>query len=110
MCLPGRSRCGSRCSLPRCVPAAAPQTARRTRPPSRAASQLSDKTASKLEKDERKPCEEAIFTVDLPAGTEVARARVYVTSASVDVLDGGTLFLEEADDGWEISAAGCKPT
>jgi hypothetical protein len=75
-----------------------------------ACAQLSDKTASKLEKDERKPCEEAIFTVDLPAGTEVARARVYVTSASVDVLDGGTLFLEEADDGWEISAAGCKPT
>jgi hypothetical protein len=33
-----------------------------------------------------------------------------VTSASVSLVDGGTLFLDEASDGWEISAAGCRPS
>jgi hypothetical protein len=74
-----------------------------------ACDQLSDETANKLESDEQKPCEEAILDVNLPRATGVSRARVYVTSASVKV-DGGTLFLDEAPHGWEISAAGCKPT
>jgi hypothetical protein len=75
-----------------------------------ACSQLSENTAKALEADEQKPCEEAILDLDLPTGTEVAGARVYVTSASVEVLVGARLFLEEAADGWQISAAGCKPT
>ena len=73
-----------------------------------ACAQLSDQTARKLEQDEGKPCEEAIFDVELPTATEVPRARVYVTSATVGVA-GGALFLDEAPDGWEVSAAGCKP-
>jgi hypothetical protein len=75
----------------------------------KACAQLSEETTSKLEQDEGAPCEEAIFDVDLPTATGVPRARVYVTSASVEV-DGGTLFLDEAPGGWEISAAGCKPS
>jgi hypothetical protein len=33
-----------------------------------------------------------------------------VTSASVALARGGAIFLDEAADGWEISAAGCRPT
>jgi hypothetical protein len=40
----------------------------------------------------------------------VETARVYVTSASVALASGGTMFLDEAADGWEVSAAGCRPT
>ena len=40
----------------------------------------------------------------------MAETSVYVTSAAVSLLDGGTLFLDEAPDGWEISAAGCRPS
>jgi hypothetical protein len=33
-----------------------------------------------------------------------------VTSASVSLVGGATLFLDEASGGWEISAAGCRPS
>ena len=75
----------------------------------KACAQLSDQTASSLEQDEGRPCEDAILDVDLPTATAVPRARVYVTSAAVE-LDGGALFLDESPGGWQISAAGCKPT
>jgi hypothetical protein len=75
----------------------------------KACAQLSDQTASKLEQDEGRPCEEAIFDLDLPTATDVPRARVYVTSAAAEV-EGGALFLDEAPGGWEVSAAGCKPS
>ena len=75
----------------------------------KACAQLSDQTATSLEQDEGRPCEEAILEVDLPTATTVPRARVYVTSAAVE-LDGGALFLDEAPGGWQISAAGCQPT
>ena len=74
-----------------------------------ACSRLSDETASKLERDEQKPCAEAILGLDLPTDTEVARAHVYVTSAWVGA-GSSVLFLDEAPAGWEISAAGCTPT
>jgi hypothetical protein len=75
----------------------------------KACAQLSEQTASSLEQDEGKPCEDAILDVDLPTATAVPRARVYVTSATVQV-DGGALFLDESPGDWQISAAGCKPT
>ena len=40
----------------------------------------------------------------------MAKASVYVTSASVSLVDGNTLFLDEASDGWQVSAAGCRPS
>jgi hypothetical protein len=75
-----------------------------------ACAQLSQQTASALERQQGHPCEEAILKLDLPPGREVGDTSVYVTSASVSLLAGGTLFLDEAPDGWEISAAGCTPT
>ena len=75
-----------------------------------ACAELSEQTASALEQQEGHPCDEAILDLDLAVGREVAKTSVYVTSASVSLVDGGTLFLDEASDGWEISAAGCRPS
>jgi hypothetical protein len=33
-----------------------------------------------------------------------------VTSAFVDLVEGGTTFLDEGADGWKVSATGCTPT
>ena len=75
-----------------------------------ACAQLSEETAGKLEQQEQRPCEEAILDLELPSGGTSGEADVYVTSAAVGVTAGGTLFLNEAPGGWEISAAGCRPT
>ena len=52
----------------------------------------------------------AILELRLPGGRRGVDRRVYVTSASVSCAAARTLFLDEAPDGWEISAAGCRPT
>jgi hypothetical protein len=71
---------------------------------------LNEETASKLEQQEKKPCEEAILSLDLPKGGTVADTRVYVTSAFATLAEGGGDFLDEGPDGWRVSAAGCEPT
>jgi hypothetical protein len=86
------------------------QTALQERDAELACDQLDEDTASKLERQQGKPCEEAIFELELPAGGAPADTSVYVTSASVTLEEGGTLFLDEAANGWEIAAAGCRPT
>jgi hypothetical protein len=75
-----------------------------------ACAQLNQETASKLESQEKKPCEEAILSLDLPKGGTVADSRVYVTSAFTTLAEGGSDFLDEGPDGWRVSAAGCEPT
>jgi hypothetical protein len=72
--------------------------------------ELSEESASKLEQQEKKPCEEAIVSLDLPKGGTVAEAGVYLTSAFAQLAEGGTDFLDEGPDGWKVSAAGCEPT
>ena len=71
---------------------------------------LSEATASKLEKQEKKPCAAAILSLGLPKGGTVAHTGVYVTSAFTTLAEGGTDFLDEGPDGWRVSAAGCEPT
>lgn len=75
-----------------------------------ACDQLSEETSSKLEQQEKKPCEAAILSLQLPKGGSVASTRVYVTSAFATLAEGGTDFLDEGPDGWRVSAAGCEPT
>jgi hypothetical protein len=75
-----------------------------------ACDELNEETASKLESQEKKPCEDAILSLDLPKGGTVADTRVYVTSALATLAEGGTDFLDEGSDGWRVSAAGCVPT
>ena len=75
-----------------------------------ACDQLNAETASKLEKQEKKPCAEAILSLELPKGGTVADTRVYVTSAFTTLAEGGSDFLDEGPNGWRVSAAGCEPT
>jgi hypothetical protein len=75
-----------------------------------ACADLAEETQSKLEQQEEAPCEEAIVTLELPKGGEAAETRVYVTSASVTLAEGGTTFLDEAPEGWKVASAGCEPT
>jgi hypothetical protein len=75
-----------------------------------ACDELSEETASKLEQQEKKPCEEAVVGLDLPKGGTVADTRVEVTSAIATLAEGGSDFLDEGPDGWKVAAAGCEPT
>ena len=75
-----------------------------------ACERLSEETASKLESQEKKPCEEAVLSLELPKGGTVADTRVYIGSAFAALAEGGVDFLDEAADGWKISSAGCRPT
>jgi hypothetical protein len=75
-----------------------------------ACERLNPNTASRLEQQEKKPCEEAILTLELPTGGSVADSRVYVTSAFTTLAEGGSDFLDEGPLGWRVSAAGCEPT
>jgi hypothetical protein len=75
-----------------------------------ACDELNEETSSKLEQQEKKPCEAAILSLDLPKGGTVADTRVYITSAFTTLAEGGTDFLDEGPDGWRVSAAGCEPT
>jgi hypothetical protein len=74
-----------------------------------ACEELNPETASKLEQQEKKPCEEAVVTLELPKGASVADTRVYETSAFAQLAEGGADFLDESSDGWWVSAAGCDP-
>ena len=74
-----------------------------------ACAELNPETASKLEQEEKKPCEEAITSLQLPRGGTVADTRVYVTSAFASLAEGTVDFLDESSEGWWISAAGCDP-
>jgi hypothetical protein len=70
--------------------------------------ELTPDTQKKLERDEGKACDEAILGLDLPAGATATRAKVYVTTAFVELeRPGSSVFLDEGPDGWKISAAGC---
>jgi hypothetical protein len=75
-----------------------------------ACAELSEETQSKLEQQEGTPCEEAVLSLELPRGATAADTAVYLRSASVQLAEGGTTFLDEGAQGWKVSAAGCTPT
>jgi hypothetical protein len=76
----------------------------------RACRALAPETQSKLEDQEKARCAEAILELDLPRRATPAATSVHVTSAAVSLDQGGKTFLDEFDDGWKVSAAGCRPT
>jgi hypothetical protein len=75
-----------------------------------ACGELSEETASKLEQQEKQPCEKAILELQLPKGGSVDVERVEMRSAYAGLAEGGADFLDEGPEGWKISAAGCEPT
>jgi hypothetical protein len=74
-----------------------------------ACDELSEETASTLEQQEKKPCEEAILSLEIPKGGTAAVKRVEITSAYIGLAEGTADFLDEGPEGWKISAAGCEP-
>lgn len=75
-----------------------------------ACEELSEETASTLEQQEDKPCDEAILGLGIPKGGTVTAREVVERSAYTELSAGGADFLDEGPAGWEISAAGCRPT
>jgi hypothetical protein len=73
-----------------------------------ACAQLTEAAVDELEKSEEKPCEQAVLSLNISAA-RAAAARVYQTSAAVDLVEGGTDFLNKTNSGWRLSAAGCDP-
>jgi hypothetical protein len=72
-----------------------------------ACDELSEHAQSTLEQEERKPCEEAVTSLE-PAPARVASAEVWMTSARADLEAGGPLFLNRTSAGWKIGAVGCE--
>jgi hypothetical protein len=73
-----------------------------------ACDELSEETSSKLEQQEKRPCEEAILELELPKGGTVAVRRAEMRSAYAELAEGSADFLDEGPQGWRISAAGCR--
>ena len=69
---------------------------------------LSQDTRKELVSQEKKPCADAIGSVELEPGP-VRHVDVELTNAKVDLGGGESLFLSEEATGWKISAVGCKP-
>jgi len=73
-----------------------------------ACEELSDDTRSSLETSEKKPCDQAVFSLGL-SPSSIAAVHVYVTSAEATLTRGEAVFLDQTPQGWKISAIGCKP-
>ena len=73
-----------------------------------ACGELSADTRSEFESQEGADCEEALLELELSLG-EVTSVRVAETAASVELSEGGSVYLEETSDGWRITAVGCEP-
>jgi hypothetical protein len=73
-----------------------------------ACSQLSPDTRSELESQESKPCARAIAGMGLH-GAAITRVQVFITNAKADLAGGESAFLDQGPQGWQLSAAGCKP-
>jgi len=73
----------------------------------RACALLSADTRRALEKQESKPCGQAVDELHLDDGRP-DRVDVFSTEASVELVGGDTVFLGNSPNGWQISAAGCQ--
>ncbi|MFI9742370.1 hypothetical protein [Streptomyces sp. NPDC052494] len=69
---------------------------------------LAPESREQLEEDEKRPCEEALPSQDLPRGGGVRSVEVYGRQALLR-LHGETVFLSQFDEGWRVTAAGCVP-
>jgi D-serine deaminase-like pyridoxal phosphate-dependent protein len=74
----------------------------------KACQELTEGATEQLERSEKKPCEEAIRSLEL-APSDVASVEVFVVSGRADLTGGGAAFLDETSEGWKISAVGCEP-
>jgi hypothetical protein len=73
-----------------------------------ACARLSVDTRAALEQQAAMPCARAVAHLDL-SGRRAHIVRVYSTDASVELVGGDTVFLQDTRAGWRIAAAGCRP-
>jgi hypothetical protein len=70
--------------------------------------ELSADTRSALESEEGSECEQALLDLQLSLGP-VSELKVAETTATVELTEGGSVYLEETSNGWRITAVGCEP-
>jgi uncharacterized protein YceK len=75
-----------------------------------ACAELSANAIETLERQEKRPCRDAVLELDLPAGARASAAEVYVTSGYAGLTGSNVAFLEEGPAGWKVAAAGCTPS
>ena len=73
-----------------------------------ACEELTEEAASSLDEEPGATCETEVVKLDV-SPSAVADATIAVTSGEVDLVGGGTFFLDETSQGWKVSAAGCEP-
>jgi hypothetical protein len=73
----------------------------------RACAQLSPDTRAELESREQRACRDAVTELQLEGG-RVARVEIYVTNAKVELSGGEAAFLDQGEEGWRLSAVGCR--
>jgi hypothetical protein len=73
-----------------------------------ACNELSADTRAALESEEGSECEQALLSLQLSLGP-VSEVKVAETSATVELSEGGSAYLEETSEGWRITAVGCEP-
>jgi hypothetical protein len=69
--------------------------------------QLSPQARMELEGQESAECPEAILGLEL-TGSEAERVEVFLNEAAVHLAGGDTVFLDETQQGWRVSALGCQ--
>lgn len=69
---------------------------------------LSGHTRDDLEKQSKKACTEALGEADLPDPSALQSVEVFGHDARV-LLGSDTVFLARYQEGWKVTAAGCKP-
>ena len=71
--------------------------------------QLSPDARDELESQEKSSCADAVLELDLQTGDARAqRVEVFTSEAAVHLTGGDTVFLDETQEGWRVSALGCR--
>jgi hypothetical protein len=70
--------------------------------------ELSTETVSQVESSEKRPCPKGILSEQV-SPAPVTGVKVYMQSAQAKLAGGEAVFLDQTDQGWKISAVGCKP-
>jgi hypothetical protein len=73
-----------------------------------ACAQLSADARTALERDEGKPCDEAIGDLEIEPGP-LAHVELFLANAKADLENGDSAFLSLTTGGWRLSAVGCRP-
>jgi hypothetical protein len=72
-----------------------------------ACEELGESLLEAVESQTEQPCPDAITQLEYDGG-EIVAAEVYITNAKIDLRSGESAFLSREDDGWKLSAIGCR--